>query len=145
SRSSSSTRGARGKKRGRWDDAPPCSGQGVASAAAAAAAGGRGGAGSDDDELPYTTQVALHRSLTSLLHVAEMRPTNWRRYCAISWSPKFPRIQGDTAATAAAGAGTPAGGNASGGDVGGEEGDLLSQFGDLPPVCILFALCENGG
>ncbi|CAN0458902.1 unnamed protein product, partial [Ectocarpus sp. 8 AP-2014] len=96
--SSSSTRDARGKKRRRWDDAPPCSGQGVASAAAAVAAGGGGGAGSDDDELPYTTQVALHRSLTSLLHVAEMRPTNWRRYCAVSWSSKYPRFQGDAAA-----------------------------------------------
>lgn len=89
-------------------------------------------------------QVALHRSLTNLLHVAEMRPINWRRYCAISWSSKYPpRQQGDTAAAATAGTETPAGGNVS--VCSGEEGDLLSQFGDLPPVCILFALCENGG
>lgn len=91
--------------------------------------GGRGG---------VFKQVALHRSLTSLLHVAEMRPVNWRRYCATSWSPsRTHRIEGGTEARTATSVEQQQ--RSSG------EGDaLLEQFGSLPPVCVLFALCENG-
>lgn len=81
-------------------------------------------------------QVALHRSLTSLLHVAEMRPVNWRRYCATSSSlSSVPRVEADSAARAGSSVEEQ---RCSG------EGALLAQFGTLPPVCVLFALCENG-
>ena len=42
---------ARGKKRGRWSDAPPCRGQGVGTAAPAVVSH------DGDDELTYMTQV----------------------------------------------------------------------------------------
>lgn len=115
-------------------------------------------------------QVALHRSLTSLLRVAEIRPVNWRRYCA---SPRVsPFEEGDAARlqpvspplvdTAALGAAAanlaPDSASAVGGDIevgvgdsrdsgdiaAGEDG-LIAQCGILPPVCLLFALCESGG
>lgn len=82
-------------------------------------------------------QVALHRSLTSLLHVAEMRPVNWRRYCATSPSPsKVPPAEGAAAARAAASVVEEQ--RSSG------EGALPEQLSTLPPVCVLFALCEKG-
>lgn len=54
---------ARGKKkRERWSDAPPCTGQGVGVAAAAAS-----GVEADDDELTYMTQVRAGWSLACAL------------------------------------------------------------------------------
>lgn len=110
------------------------------------------------------SQVALHRSLTNLLRVAEMRPVNWRRYCA---SPRVPRLNEDasdgalsspaasaaatatTVATAAASATAAAAATADAAVAGvGEEagaGSLVAEFGALHPVCLLFALCESGG
>jgi len=54
-----------------------------------------------------------------------MRPSNWRRYCA-SPSPSPPTSILE-----------------SGGGGGGSL--LLEQCGALPPACILYVLCENGG
>lgn len=47
---------ARGKKRGRWTDAPPCRGQGVGAGAPADASSVASPDG--DDELAYMTQVS---------------------------------------------------------------------------------------
>ncbi|CAM9348332.1 unnamed protein product, partial [Scytosiphon promiscuus] len=133
---------ARGKKREWWVDAPPSGAQDSATSA-----------GGDDDELPYTTQVALHRSLTSLLRVAEVRPVNWRKYCASSPTSRFSPLEDGTATgavpselSAPAGSTIVAGVQQSGGGGEGEggRGALLEEFGDLPPVCVLFALCETG-
>lgn len=99
--------------------------------------------------------------------MAEVRPVNWRKYCA---SPGLPRLEGDAdspgSSTPASGeAGAPAAEPSAG--TGAEEqrttarnagdgGDaaapaavsggnaLLEQCGALPPVCLLFALCEKG-
>lgn len=99
-------------------------------------------------------QVALHRSLTSLLKAAETRPVNWRRYCA---SPRLPRL--DDAGASSALPGIDAGGTGPAFEVAAstsrsssvgvhrdnDEGTLLAEFGSHSPVCLLFALCESGG
>lgn len=84
-------------------------------------------------------QVALHRSLTSLLRVAEMRPVNWRRYCA---SPRLPRLEDPNLDSS-----IPSEPNLDGNglDSGRPDEGILAECGALPPVCLLFALCEGGG
>lgn len=82
---------------------------------------------------------------------------NWRKYCASSPSSSFSPLEDGTPTTgaapsevsapAAATAAVVAGERQTGGRPVGEEGKGadLEQFVDLPPVCILFALCETGG
>lgn len=83
--------------------------------------------------------MALHRSLTSLLRVAEMRPVNWRRYCA---SPRLPRLEDPNLDSS-----IPSEPNLDGTglDCGRPDEGILAECGALPPVCLLFALCEGGG
>lgn len=93
-------------------------------------------------------QVALHRSLTSLLRAAETRPVNWRRYCA---SPRLPRL--DDGVSSPPPSSTTAGvrpdearsgsGSAAAAAKRAADRSVFAEFGSHPPVCVLFALCES--
>ena len=69
-----------------------------------------------------------------------MRPVNWRRYCA---TPELPLLEGADRYSSSLAAPDPDGDRSGGSGI--IDDIRLAGHGVLPPVCLLFALCEGGG